>query len=102
MNNWIAAAGVFVALLGFVYKVWEKSHRKLKIIKAVYGKNNLTQDIAKNLNRKIKNNKLHVQLTNEIGGDPAKGERKIARIKYWYDGKRHKVEYVELEIIDLP
>jgi len=95
---------IVIALLSFLYKVWERSHSDLKIIKATYGKNDLKADITKQLNRRIKHGYLKTPVTNNIpGSDPAPHETKILRLVYWYKGKRHRREFIEaIDEIDLP
>ncbi len=47
---------------------------KLEIIKAVYGKEGLGNDVTNRLQKLIKNNTIDVKVSNAIlGGDPNKG-----------------------------
>jgi len=95
----LALITIIVGVLTLSYFIWKDRHQDLKIIKAVYGKNNIYKDITQHLNDLIEDGKLKVPLTNDIADDPVKGIPKIAKIKYWHKGKKLKREYVETELI---
>jgi len=85
-----------------IYRKIKISHQGLKIINAKYYSNLYSVDITPELNDAIENNKLKIVLSNNIAGDPHKGERKNGKIKYKFDGKEDEKEYPEGEVIELP
>ena len=93
---------VIFAVLTLAYFIWKDRHQDLKIIKAEYGKNNIYSNITAHLNDQIANNRLEILISNDIIDDPVRGVPKIAKIKYWHNGRRHKREYVEGETAILP
>ena len=51
---------------------------------------------------KIRRDRLQLQASNEIGGDPAKGSRKELRIEYEFQGQRRTRSVRENEWLSLP
>ena len=92
----------FVWIFGKIYRKIEVKIRKLKIIKAIYGKDNKYVDITNRLNDIIENNKIKVVLSNAIAGDPIVGTPKEGRIIYKYEGIKKEILYKEGDVIELP
>src|SRR5580704_715035 len=64
----------------------------LQIIKAVYGKGGLGNDVTRRVQRMIQNNTLDVKVTNaNMGGDPNKGADKSLKVDYSYRGQRRQI-----------
>lgn len=75
----------------------------LQIIKAVYGKGGLGNDLARRLQRMIQNNTLDVKVTNaNMGGDPNKCADKSLKVDYSYRGQRKQVVVNESNRVRLP
>ena len=107
LNYKISILSIISGFLGviFVYKIFERiktSKRKLRIIKAVYGRDLVWLDITNELNRAVENDKLIIVLSNNIAGDPLVGVQKIGVIKYQYDGKIEEETFIEGVTINLP
>lgn len=76
---------------------------KLEIIKAVYGKEGLGNDVTNRLQKLIKNNTLDIKVSNAIlGGDPNKGADKTLKVDYTYRGQRKQVVVKEGDRLQLP
>ncbi len=76
---------------------------KLEILKAVYGKEGMGQDVTGRLQKLIKNNTLDVKVTNiTMGGDPNKGADKTLKVDYTYRGQRKQVVVKEGDRLTLP
>jgi hypothetical protein len=76
---------------------------KLEIIKAVYGKAGMGNDVTQRLQKMIKNNTLNVKVTNiAMGGDPNKGADKTLKVDYTYRGQRKQVVVNEGDRLTLP
>jgi hypothetical protein len=76
---------------------------RLEIIKAVYGKEGLGNDVTQRLQKMIKNNTLDVKVTNiTMGGDPNKGADKTLKVDYTYRGQRKQVVVKEGDRLKLP
>ncbi len=76
---------------------------KLEILKAVYGKEGMGQDVTQRLQKLIKNNTLDVKVTNvTMGGDPNKGADKTLKVDYSYRGQRKQVVVKEGDRLTLP
>lgn len=76
--------------------------RKLQILEARYYTPKNSVDITDDLNSKISGDKLKVNLTNDIAGDPDKGVNKEGKVKYIYNRKEFERNYKEWDLIDLP
>lgn len=77
--------------------------RKLKILKAEYGSGTTFVDVTTQLNNFVVNDKISIPLRNSIVGvDPTPGTVKVAKIRYEINGKEHKSQVVEQEMINLP
>jgi DnaJ-like protein C11, C-terminal len=75
----------------------------LQIIKAVYGKEGLGNDVTRRLQRMIQNNALDVKVNNSnMGGDPNKGADKTLKVDYSYRGQRRQVVVKEGDRLKLP
>jgi len=76
---------------------------KLEIIKAIYGKEGLGNDVTQRLQKMIKNNTLDIKVTNiTMGGDPNKGADKTVKVDYTYRGQRKQVVVKEGDRLTLP
>ncbi len=76
---------------------------KLEILKAVYGKEGMGQDVTGRLQKLIKNNTLDVKVTNiTMGGDPNKSADKTLKVDYTYRGQRKQVVVKEGDRLTLP
>ncbi len=75
----------------------------LQIIKAVYGKGGMGNDVTRSLQRMIQNNTLEVKVTNaNMGGDPNKGADKSLKVDYSFRGQRRQVVVNEGSRLRLP
>ena len=75
----------------------------LQIIKAVYGKGGLGNDVTRRVQRMIQNNTLDVKVTNaNMGGDPNKGADKSLKVDYSYRGQRRQIVVNEGNRLKLP
>ncbi len=76
---------------------------KLEIIKAVYGREGMSNDVTQRLQKLVKNNTLDVKVSNVIlGGDPNKGADKTLKVDYTYRGQRKQVVVKEGDRLTLP
>jgi hypothetical protein len=76
---------------------------KLEIIRAVYGKEGLGNDVTHRLQKMIKNNALDIKVNNiTMGGDPNKGADKTLKVDYTYRGQRKQVIVNEGDRLKLP
>jgi len=76
---------------------------KLQIIKAVYGKGGLGNDVTHRLQKMIQNNTLDIKVTNiSMGGDPNKGADKTLKVDYTFRGQRRQVVVNEGDRLKLP
>lgn len=74
------------------------THRNtLKIISAIYGTPKNSIDVTKSLNQLIKDNRLEIVVSNEIGGDPDQGTIKDFKLVYELNGEKQTREYKEGE-----
>lgn len=97
------ALSFFLVIMAYkLIQLYRVSKRDFKILKATYGKNELTIDITKELNGAVSNKSLVIVLSNNIAGDPCYGVSKIGKIKYQYCGKIFEKDYIEGELIVLP
>jgi len=74
----------------------------LRIIKAQYGVGDQWLDVTQAVVGKIRGDRLELRVSNEIGGDPAKGSRKELRIEYEFQGQRNNKSVPEDEWLSLP
>ena len=76
---------------------------RLQILRADYGAGNRFSDVTARLNSQIQGDQLNLQVTNgTMGGDPAKGQDKILRVQYAYNGRQGQVTINEGDYIRLP
>lgn len=73
----------FIWLLVKLYNQYPIGN-KFKIISAKYGVQGTFMDITNALNSRINHERLEVDLSNEIAGDPARGFVKEVRIRYFF------------------
>jgi hypothetical protein len=59
-----------------------KQHRGLRIISALYGKNEKYYDVTEKLTQLVAKDKLNVIVNNEIAGDPIHGIKKELKVVY--------------------
>lgn len=96
----IGAAVIYVILK---YRLETSINKnRLKILSAKYGANNSFIGITDELNKAVRDNKLVMLVSNDIGGDPIPGVRKVATIHYEYNGKKHNININESEPLILP
>jgi hypothetical protein len=75
----------------------------LQIMKAVYGKAGLGNDVTQRLQRMIKNGTLDVKVTNlTVGGDPNKGADQTLKVDYTFRGQRRQMVVNEGDRLKLP
>jgi hypothetical protein len=79
-----------------------KQTSNLKIISALYGKNDKYFDITDKLNNLISNNKLSISVTNNIAGDPNVGVGKELILVYSYGTEIFRIKKLENELLELP
>ena len=75
---------------------------KLEILEAKYYTANFSKDLTEKVIDKVVNNRLVLDATNEIDGDPEFGEPKKLRIKYKYGGEILEKEVEESQTIIIP
>lgn len=75
---------------------------KLEILEAEYYTAKFSKDITQKVIDKVVNNRLVLDATNEIDGDPEIGTPKRLRIKYQYGGKTLEKEVQENQTIIIP
>jgi len=75
---------------------------KLKIVSAKYGAQNTWLDVTSKLKKMVRNNRLTLQASNAIAGDPAPGVAKSLQIECELNGKRHSVKVSEGNWLSLP
>ena len=78
------------------------SKRRLKVLRATYGANNIRVDITSELNKAVIDNKLKIVISNAIAGDPIPGIVKVASVHYEYAGKRSSINVNEGNVLELP
>lgn len=94
-----------ILLVWLCFKIYwfiESRKKKLRIVKAFYGKNGKYIDIASRLNEMIEDNRLKVVLSNAIAGDPLVTIVKEGIIEYKYMGVKDQKIYNEGDVINLP
>jgi hypothetical protein len=84
------------------YNIIKIRNKKLKIISATYFTDLHSIDITNELNNAIEDSKLKIVLSNNIAGDPHKGEIKKGKIKYKFNKQESEKEYQEGNLIELP
>ena len=84
----------------------KKSLNKLKILKAIYGNPpEKIDDVTNALQRNIVNNKLKMLVSNKMKGyhdDPDQGNEKTLTVEYSFKNKKHKKNYKEGKLFNLP
>jgi hypothetical protein len=79
-----------------------KQTSNLKIISALYGKNDKYFDITDQLNKLISNNKLSINVTNNIAGDPNYGVGKELILVYSFGTEIFRIKRLENELLEIP
>jgi hypothetical protein len=75
----------------------------LQILRGDYGAGNRVVDVTNRLNSQIRSGQLNIQVTNNnMGGDPAPGNRKTLRVLYSYNGRQSEVVVNEGDDLRLP
>jgi len=72
---------------------------KLEILEAKYYTVKTSKDITEKLRDRINNNRLVIDATNQIDGDPDPGTAKKLKIKYSYSGEEFEKEVNEGQTI---
>lgn len=97
---------VSVTLVFCIYKITYYiilTNKNFRIIRATYGTDNKYIDITDRLNDAIVDNKLEIQLTNNIAGkDPVPHVLKYANIKYKDVNEIIDIKVKEYETIKIP
>lgn len=75
---------------------------KLDILEANYYTTKVSKDVTEKLKNKISNNRLVIDVTNQIDGDPDPGTVKKLKIKYSYSGDTLEKEVDEGQTLILP
>lgn len=88
----------------FTDSLFKAKHQSgLKIVSALYGKNDTYIDITERLNQKIENNKLNVKATNELAGkDPLQNVKKEIKIIYSIGSKIETMVVDETQDLIIP
>lgn len=80
-----------------------KHQSGLKIISALYGRNDTYIDITEKLNQLVENDKLNVKVTNQLaGGDPLRNIRKELKLIYSISSKIETVVVDEMKDLIIP
>jgi hypothetical protein len=74
----------------------------LRIVKAEYGAGDKWLDVTPIVVKKVRHDRLRLQVSNEIGGDPIKNQRKELRVEYEFQEQRHTKSVPEGEWLVLP
>jgi hypothetical protein len=70
---------------------------------ATYGTKEKMNDVTGILESKVKDGRLELEVANDnLGGDPAYGEKKTLNVTYTYSGERHCVAADEWQTLALP
>lgn len=72
------------------------------IVKALYGHQDSRVDVTDQLNRAIRDGKLHVHVGNQLGGDPCPGTQKNIVVTYRYRDQEPTQTFAEGTDLDLP
>ena len=84
----------------------EKPKDKLEILKADYGVLSFELpgllDVTQKLSEKIQNNKLQIQASNDLAGDPAMGHPKALYVQYTYGNEKYSAKANEGSVLTLP
>jgi hypothetical protein len=76
---------------------------RLQITRAQYGADYRFADVTSFLNSQVQNDSLNLQVTNDaMGGDPARGERKVLTVFYIYNGRQARAFANENDVLVLP
>ena len=76
---------------------------RLQVTRAQYGADYRFVDVTTMLNAQIQNDQLNVRVTNDaMGGDPARGERKVLTVFYLYNGQQARAFANENDLLSLP
>jgi hypothetical protein len=97
------------ALVKLTYKTTESSTRhlpRLELRSARYGAFSLGKsgmvDVTDEVAAQVKEGRLRVTASNDLGGDPAANVVKEMRVDYACDGKTNRVSVLEHNILELP
>lgn len=106
-SYWRQLGAFFVATMSSIVaalliQLLKRSLSTLEILEAKYGTEQKQVDATKGLNNMIRRNKLFTVASNNIAGDPHKGQPKVLSLRYSYVGKVYDRSYQEGEVIDLP
>jgi hypothetical protein len=77
-------------------------HVSLRIIHAEYGASDKFIDVTRQLQKRIRNDRLRLQVTDNIAGDPLPSARKILRLKYTIDKHPFTTAVPEYSWLNLP
>jgi len=104
---YILLASFFISVFVYiflkkVYILYKSRNNKFKILRATYYTSKNSVAITEELNKKIVGDKLKVNLTNDIAGDPDKGISKEGKVIYLYNDKKLERNYKEWDMINLP
>ena len=75
---------------------------QLRIIRATYGFGGSTYDVTRQLNNKVRNNNIYVEVSNATFGDPAPGKPKQLIVSYEYKGRVYNKTIREKGIFRVP
>jgi hypothetical protein len=76
---------------------------RLRIDRAVYGRNGQGMDVTMRLRSYIKNNTIDIKVSNgNLGGDPNQGADKLLRVQYTYLGRHLSAVVKEGDRLKLP
>jgi hypothetical protein len=76
---------------------------RLQVTRAQYGGDYRFVDVTTMLNSQIQNDQLNLRVTNDaMGGDPARGERKVLTVFYIYNGQQARAFANENDLLRLP
>jgi hypothetical protein len=76
---------------------------RLQVTRAQYGADYRFVDVTTMLNSQIQNDQLNLRVTNDaMGGDPARGERKVLTVFYIYNGQQTRAFANENDLLSLP
>lgn len=79
------------------------SNRRLRVDRAIYGRNGQGNDVTYRVRSMIRNDSLNFKVNNtNLGGDPNQGTKKILKLAYTYMGRQQTRTYIEGDYCRIP
>ena len=79
------------------------SNRRLRVDRAIYGRNGQGNDVTNRVRSMIRNDSLNFKVNNtNLGGDPNQGTKKALKLAYTYMGRQQTRTYTEGDYCRIP